>query len=610
MATISAGSAEKVFSIQRFLGLNEAPDGDAKMKFGEASECVNWQITREGCLKRRPGSQTVFDASPLDGRPIRALRVVRDPNDLAGRTFFMAVCGSMVYKIDYGLQTDSEEGGFAVTGIGNVTDGDGPVLIYDFAGLVYIIDGTKFWQYDGYAITEVDGYRPLVAIVIEPNGAYETAEQINKLTGKRRGWLSPDGTSPDFPLPEKGFTTVDYVRDLKTGEDLPPSAYFYDITNGKLVFSGSIPPQGVNSYEVGWTMPGSFRSEVTAMKYSEFYSGSQDNRVFLYGDGSGTALYSGLDYDGQPRGDYFPDLAEVRVGLDNEPITGMIRHYGSLICYKTNSAYSLQFGLTTLADGSVEGSFYVTPINRQIGNIAPGQVQVVASSPVTLHGREAYLWRNASYYNSNLTADERQATRLSDRISGTLPTFTLKYCVCFDDNYHQVYYICDPYQKKALAYFYAADAWSLYTGLDIGCMAQVDGWVLFGTSDGKVMHLSERYITDDSNIIACRWESGSTDFGQDYTRKHSAQLWVALKPEPHTSVTVSVQTDRKETFTEKVLDADRVRNPGTKEPYLKRLKIKAKKFLYYKIILTSEEEAPAPTVVAADVRVRFTGYAK
>lgn len=693
MASISTSSAERVFSIKRFLGLNESQDGDAAMKWGEASEIRNWRVTRDGDLKRRPGNEALFGlclsytiaygeeeevlAAPEDQAvtlretisTIRGIVTISGtssdvlPNDFAsaeniyyednprrifkmtrvevadgtatwygqrakaepvtkrtvkalwvgkinGQQEILAACANTLYRL-----YDSVSGLYSCQTVGAINT-TGHVHIFGFDSVAYILDGDDYWQYDGTTLKAVDGYVPLIAITVEPNGSYETAEQVNKLTAKRRCWLSPDGENNTFKLPEV-YTDVTSVKRLNDNTVLEPSAYSFDINNGTISFA-QVPVQGVNAYEVGYTakdvvdgalVEKSFRSQIIGMRYSELYSGSQDNRVFLYGDGGADAIYTGLDYDGKPRADYFPDLGMVRVGDANTPITAMIRHYGNLICYKTDGAYSLQFGITTLSDSSMTPAFYVTPINRSIGNVAPGQAQLVNNSPVTLHGREAYQWRNGSIYSSNLSVDERQAQRISDKVCSTLAGFTLENCVCYDDNYHQEYYICN--HSGALVFNYAADAWTYYDSLgDVMCMAAFNGEVLYGTADGNIERLNESLNYADGDPISCYWESSSADFGQEYTRKNSAQLWVAMKPELGSSVNVTIQTDRKETFTEKIVSADNVRNPGTREPYLKRLKLKAKKFLYYKLMFTSDEIATAPTVVSADIRVRFAGWAK
>lgn len=178
------------------------------------------------------------------------------------------------------------------------------------------------------------------------------------------------------------------------------------------------------------------------MRYSELYNSTQDTRVFIYGDGSNKALYSGIDYDGQPRADYFPDLFEIAIGDANTPITALIRHYSTLMVYKSNSAYRVEYGSITLADGLVTAAFYSVPVNRTIGNAALGQSQLVLNSPRTLFGKECYEWRNNASYSSNLSLDERQAKRMSDRVYAALAEFDLAECKCYDDNHNQEYYVC------------------------------------------------------------------------------------------------------------------------------------------------------------------------
>ena len=83
---------------------------------------------------------------------------------------------------------------------------------------------------------------------------------------------------------------------------------------------------------------------------------------------------------------------------------------------------------------------------------------------------------------------------------------------------------------------------------------------------------------------------------------------------------VTVQTDRKSVYTEKVV-ASRLStfDPANfahwsfsvnRKPHMKKLKIKAKKFVFYKLIFKSDSSDSTATLLAADIRVRQTGYAK
>ena len=257
-------------------------------------------------------------------------------------------------------------------------------------------------------------------------------------------------------------------------------------------------------------------------------------------------------------------------------------------------------------------------MNRAIGNAAPGQVRLVLNSPRTLHGSDVYEWKNYSAYSANLTHDERQAKRISDRVYATLRQFDLESCTCYDDNWAQEYYIC--HNGRALVHNYAADAWYAYEDFDAVCMANFRGELLYGTSDGRLMHFSTDYLSNDGRAIDAYWESGSMSFGQDYQRKYAAMLWVGVKPESSAEVTVTVQTDRSSSYTEKLVTSSLANFAHVnfakwsfatnRKPQMSRLKIKAKKFVFYKLIFRTSAADSTVTILAADIRVRFTGYAK
>lgn len=596
MAKIPTASNEKVFQLRAFLGLNENADGDSRLKMGEASEIHNWRITRDGCLKRRPGIHAVDE---VDSAQIGTAVCGMWSGWVAGNEELVVACNDRLCR--YNPTTEEFDT------IGTVSTARGRVLMFGFQSNLYIIDGAKYRVWDGTTLSDVTPYVPMVAVAIPPEGGGELMEQVNKLSNKRRVTLSPDGNGNTFYMPEKPIVDVTKVTDLYTGSVVPSANYTVTPADGSITFN-SVPTKGVESFEVEYTVANDFTSQVLAMRYSELYSGTQDTRVFLYGDGSNEAFYSGLDGNGRPCAEYFPDMNEVAVGDKNTPITGMIRHYSSLICYKTDSTWSISFGITTLDSGSMIPAFYCVPVNRNIGNVAVGQVQLVNNYPRTLHGKDLYEWRNGNRSSGNLTQDERQAQRISDRIHKTLDGFDPTECLCFDDNYHQEYYIV--HDNTALVHNYAVDAWYSYNDIPAAMMVSYQNTLYIGGNDGFVYRMDEEYTDDDGTPIEAYWESGSMDFGQEYRRKNSAQLWLSMKPDEDCAVTVTIQTDRKETFSEKVVSTEKVRNPGTREPLVTRQKLKAKKFTSYKLILESDGDGDAPTVCSADIRVTFAGYTK
>ena len=695
MATITGTTNEQVFKIPQWLGLNEHPDGDTRLKLGEASLMRNFRITKDGNLKRRPGTQFVAGlrltytiatvnvpldlltmaaddtltcylvADPLakpgavtlsgtgtrmtpaqmsessdvlyfwhDELPYRFGAAVQTEGGylikafmlrsvptlgtkpvagmwsgyVGGHEVFLAACDGELWS----LYNDST-GRFVRDLIGPLVTSKG-VSFFPFDNLVYILNGIEYYQYDGQTLEPVEGYRPLVALTIGPTWTGEegeeitetgvtTGEYVNRLNGKRRVWLSPDGTHGVFKMPEKNLASVDWVKDLATGEEI--TGWTADLEAGTVSLN-PIPEESVNHYEVGYSVAANYRTQVAHNLFAELYSGTTDTRVFLYGDGTNRALYSGMDYDGQPRADYFPDQYEVRVGDENTPITSMIRHFSSLVCYKTDSCWGIEHGIVELATNELTPAMYCVPVNRDRGNVAPGQVRLVENNPVTAFGHELYQWVNSSYYNSNLSRDERQAERISDRVQESIRRFDLKDCLMWDDNDAQEFYVVQ--NSWAIVWNYANGTWYTYNNFDAVKMCNFQGELYLGTSDGRVLRLTELAEGDVGEPITAVWESGAIDFGADYSRKYSSMMWVGLKPEDGTSVDVTVVTDRKDTFRDKVVSSEKAKIDG--QPFMVKTKIKAKKFVYYRLRLEVNEKMPPVTVTNVDFRVRQTGYAK
>jgi len=719
MATISAATNEKVYSIPKWLGLNENPDGETRLKVGEAGEMVNWKITRDGNLKRRPGTEfiaglrfagyeistsaiattfqpyagtdelTIYAIAECSTNPGQvALSGTSDTYTLADfydsqslwsdsdkfylwfdELAYMVKKGSFgkagdVYSVDayritavpvtpntravmgmwsgmvgthevmlagcdgklWSLYDDTTDTlGRDLVGTMNTDKG---VFFIPFDGKVYILNGYEYYQYDGTNLTAVDGYMPLVAITIGPldtdsdedtvndtasNPGELTGEYVNRLTGKRRVWLSPDGTNGTFQLPEKDLYAISKVIDLTTGNEVT-GTWTGTPSTGQIAFS-TIPAKAVNSLEVQYeakTYQNSggtytnYRSQVTGNLFAELFSGTTDTRIFIYGDGTNRTIYSGMDYDGMPRADYFPDQYEARIGDSNTPITAMIRHYSSLICYKPNECWAIQHGIVELATSDLTPAIYSQPVNRDIGNVAPGQVRLVNNNPISLCGHEAYSWSNSSYYTSNLSRDERQARRISDRIQASIKELDLSKAMTWDDNDGQEYYISE--NGITLVYNYAQDVWYRYEGISPACMCNLHGELYIGTADGKVLWLTYEAAGDEGELVRATWRSGAMDFGANNMRKFSSMLWVGIKPEEGTSVDVTLMTDRKDTFRTKAVPSDRARVDGA--PFMTRIKLKAKKFVYYYIGLGQLEKQPAATVTDVAIRVRTTGYAR
>lgn len=598
VARISSATT-KSFRIDKWLGLNEAQDGDTKLKYGEASSAMNWRVTKDRSLRRRPGTKTV--ASVEGG--VRCLW----SGYVAENEVMLAIGGGALWRIN------DASGSFTAEKLGTL-GGTGAASIFGFDEKAYILTGSEYKVWDGTTLADVSGYVPIVSVAVSPAGGGTVLEEVNKLNGSRRCRFSPDGTSTAFVLPEKGLSSIDSVKNLTTGAVM--SGYTKDLTNGKVTFT-TAPSQGVSTIEVAWTVAETFREQITRMRFCEMYNGSNDNRLFLYGDGSNKAYYSGIDYDGKPRADYFPDMNELAVGEANTPLTGLLRHYARMAAFKTDGTWSIQYDYITLADGTVKPAFYTIPVNRNIGNEAPGQVQLVLNSPRTIFAGAVYEWKNYSSYAENLTTDERQAKHLSDRVDKTLKSFNTAECVCWDDNATQEYYIVSG--SNALVHNYTADAWYLYANFPATAFTRFRAELFVADAQGRIRHVSEQYMDDDGTIINAYWESGSIDFGTPTRVKSFAELWATCAPTENGRVDIGATTDRSsqstqivtggtgDTFDFNTLDFEAFCFDYDRLPSFSHLRLRLRRFTYCKLQLQAIEADSHASVESVNLNVVFGG---
>nr|DAW54084.1 MAG TPA: stabilization protein [Caudoviricetes sp.] len=594
MAKIVTSDVAKVLQIQKFLGLNESKDGDTQLKVGEASRMENWQITPQHHLKVRPGMQAI---ETFQGA-VRGLW----HGFVAGEEITLCAADGGVWKISEGK-----------TKLGNITDA--PTTFFGFNNKVYMLNGHEYLSWDGTgSVQTVEGYIPLVVTAASPKGGGTTLENVNRLTGKKRVRFSADGESTKYVLPEGELLSIDQI--YVDGALMQSAQVTKDTTGGTVTFS-SAPQTGNNNVEIYYTAPNELRSQVTKMRYWEFFNGANDTRVFLYGDGTAKALYCGITEAGIASAEYFPDLYEMLVGDENTPITAMVKHYDRLLTFKPGSVYATEYSAATLADGVVTAGFYTIPLNREIGNEAPGQVRLVYNFPRSMYANALYDWK----MTSSTVRDERNAKLVSEKVRSTLQSADPEKVFIFDDDSKQEYYVfLNDTAGTALVHRYIEDVWYKYTNLKVVCGCRDGNDVYFGTSDGKLVLFDELVHNDLGQEINCIWESGNMDFGSDYQRKHSSVIWVSLKPAAGARCTVSARSDRKSEYAEKTVTAPVLKfssvdfkhftfNTNT-SPHMRRVKLKVKKFVYYKLLIDTVSIANDVTVLGVDMRVRFTGYVK
>ena len=110
------------------------------------------------------------------------------------------------------------------------------------------------------------------------------------------------------------------------------------------------------------------------------------------------------------------------------------------------------------------------------------------------------------------------------------------------------------------------------------------------------------------------------DFGMDWRRKYSANIWVSVEPESQSRVTVTAQSNRKSDYVRKIVSYNLTTLSNTdfnhwsfrtnRKPQVRRVRLKVKKFTFYKLIFSSMSAAATATILGVDFRVRNTGNVK
>ncbi len=615
MAQIKGKDNSSILKIQAFLGLNENPDGDTTLKVGEMAEMRNFRITQDKHLQIRPGSKTILSLADAlsslgqgnvqDGAETRVYGVWRG---IAGASeHILASFGGHIWDIDAKNGAAKDKGSAPM----------GEVSFFGFGGKVYLLGGGEYKSWDGgtdTAFATVEGYVPLIQTATTPKGEGTLVETVNRLTGKRRVQFSPDGTATVFQLPEKGISEVSSV---KSGGE-PVTNCTMDLENGTVTFTAA-PTAGTNTVEIEYRKGDGARSEVTGMKYSELFNGATDTRVFLYGDGTNRAVYSGVPFaTGRASAEYFPDLYELTVGESNTPLTALVRHYSRLMAFKTDSAWAILQGEIGLADGGSTAAFYVQPVNRQFGNEAPGQVRLLENNPLTMDAGSVYQWRSGSSYASYISNNENNAKRISDRVASTLKGFDLKKVLTANIKAdHEFWFL---HGTRALILNYANDSWYLYDGLPFSRIVEHEGTVIGFSDNGAVVEFSQKYRSDNGAPIDCYAATGAMDFDKDWLLKYSPMIFVAMQPASNARIKVTVETNRRSDYPEKTVayslatflhvDFNHFSFATNRKPQVKKVKMKVKKATFYRLIFKSNSASATATVIETDIRLRYAGNVK
>ena len=600
MSTIPTNTDIAPFVIKKFLGLNLTSTGDTQILDGESGNMSNFVITDDLKLRKCDGYKKVYDF----GSQIKGTYTFNN----GGEVYLLIVANGNLYKIAQSvLEDDSTWESLTPTLIGSVGDYD--TTFFSFDKKVYLLNGHKYYSYDGTTLSEVDGYTPLVIVNAPPTGGGTDYDPINLLSAKKHMTFNSDGTASVYQLAEKDIDSVDKV--IVNGTDLS-TGYSTNLANGTVTFT-NIPTAGTDNVEIYWSKDNGDRHFIENMRAGIVYGGDVDTKVFLYGNESepNRIRYSATA-NGAPSVEYFPGVNQVDIGPSNFAVTDLTRQYDRLIA-TTNKPEAYQIGIDLINVNGYETPSVVTlPLNEVHGNIAFAQGQVINNDPVTIENGQIIRWKSTN------VRDERNMEVISDKIRDDLIALDLKHCkTCDFQDKNQLWVAIG---NKIYIYNYFNKTYSRLTlPIDVDLL-QVVGRNMYITSvDGVLYKFDSNYQKFDDVIIDAHWEMNFSNFGMSYQRKTMRKLWVLMQPQTSSSAEIGYITNVNESQVKKTIsyklvllddvDFSDFSFKVSTNPQPFRLKLKAKKFTNLKITIDNENEDDC-TILELALKLEANGESK
>ena len=145
------------------------------------------------------------------------------------------------------------------------------------------------------------------------------------------------------------------------------------------------------------------------------------------------------------------------------------------------------------------------------------------------------------------------------------------------------------------------------------------GEIYMGTDTG-IVKFSKNLTTYNGTTIDAEWQGGFYDFEAEYKRKTMRILWITVKPQEKTYMSVNYITDRNVGMNEREIQnatfdyeywnyADFTYNANAQvKPF--KVKLKAKKFAFLKLIIKNNKPDYKLIVDTISIQKAYGGFVK
>lgn len=505
-------------------------DLEMKLKDNQSPRMKNiWYSDR--VLSKRYGQEYVYDTAVASVPVYQAY-------ERKYKGYIIFHCGTKLWKLDTATGTTTEI-------FSGLTAQKGS--FFKFNDILYYINGAEFIQWNGTAAAAVTPYIPTVVLNRTTTGGGSAFEDYNRLgAGFINGFVT-DGTVTTFPLTLTNLDATAIVGSLDAGVtwDKVESTHFTVNRTTGIVTWLVAPTTGQNTMRMK-----AYKTDTTSVNsikkciYSVTYSGDNDTRVFLGGNGTNTFYWSGLQ---DPT--YWPDQNYNIIGANDDNVTGFGKQYDILVVFKARETYSVQYKF----DGTV--GFDVKQISGTVGCDMPWTIQLINNNLAWCN-----TYAGVHIMLSTQIKDERDIQPISRNINGTIARPGLlsesnltsatsldykgKYWLCVNDNVYLWDYNLTPYQysgnieedAKRLSWFYFdninANTWV------------IDGedWYYGDRTTGKIIHFVNNF-RDFGGAIEAYWRMALRDFGLSDMLKTVLEIWITSRTDTYSKINIKYITE-------------------------------------------------------------------
>ena len=565
-------------ALDRFLGINETDSGDTQLAFGEASDMVNYRITDNYKLKQIEGYASLFDSISADSIQGQWY------GSIGGVFYHLFACDGTLYKV-----VDSTG---VYTSIGTIADA--PTFMFSQNSKVYILDGTDYKSWNGTTLASVAGYIPTVAVATPPTGGGTDYEEDNLLTGKKIQLFSGNASATTYYLREQSIDATVLIISVGASTLTEGTHFTVNRTAGTVNFSAGTSPHGApasgtNNISIQWEKASaSNRAEITSCKKATIFG----SRVHVFGGSDKNRRYfSGLETDVPIiNAEYFPTTNVSEVGSNEFAITDIVTHNDNYQIILTDGNKSYYSYYTTIDDVV---AFPIFELNDSVGNIAFGQA-------IAIDDHVYSIQYGVNRWETTSVQSQRNAPYISGRIQQTLDSIDLSSVITCNWSKKRELWIAK--DTSVVVYNYRNDTWYKFELLhNITSMLEIEGKMYFGDDNGQIFYFDDSLRNFDDSAIDAVWEMGFYDWGEEWLRKFINYTWISIQPQSKINLDVYWITDRDSeekqastsltynTFDYGAMDYEALSYETSSSPKPKRIRTKAKKAAYFKLILRNDK---------------------